>query len=717
MKINNVHIRNFRKLKKCRIDFDEKQTLLVGANNSGKTSAMTAIHWFVNNQNLFTTKDFTLSNWIEINKIGNSWVQYSESSTTKAAPISIDDWETLLPSLDVWLEVKESEIYRVSNILPSLSWSGKLVGVRYRYEPKDVTVLYNKYIEFFNTINEIKSSPKGKTSKDLEIYNDSLYDFLNKGNVLNMLFTYKYYVLNSDELEDGIVQKTPSMAIEKAPLNNIIKIDFIEASRPFADSQGKATAEQGALSRQLQEYYNSNIAPDEIEITESDLDLLEAIQKAGESLDQKLINGFSKSIEELNNINYPGFQNPTIELHSKIDPANAITHESAVQYKINCDMPIKLTEKYNGLGYQNLLSIYFKLMQFRDDWVSSENVKEFNETIEPIHLVFIEEPEAHLHVQAQQTFIKKAYETLTADNFLDSHKEYCTQLVVSTHSTHIVHEVDFNCLRYFKRETDSILKMPISYVINLTNTFGNDKDNEKFVTRYFKLTDCDLFFADAVILVEGSAERILMPKFINICGMNKYYIAIIAIDGSHAHRLKPLIDKMKMICLIITDIDAYSSGPVLPKMGKGQITNNDTIKLWCPQEKSIDKLLAMPIDNKIKDNVRVAYQIGIELNKESGRRKRIIYPYTFEDSLAFTNYDLFKNEKKSGMGLISTLHALFSSTKNIQTIHQTLFKALKVSSTKARFATDLVLTDCYENLKVPTYIEEGLKWIKDKLEQ
>ena len=67
MRINHVHIRNFRKLKNCRIDFDENQTIFVGANNSGKTSAMSAIIWFLKGKDRFTTRKFTLTNWIKIN--------------------------------------------------------------------------------------------------------------------------------------------------------------------------------------------------------------------------------------------------------------------------------------------------------------------------------------------------------------------------------------------------------------------------------------------------------------------------------------------------------------------------------------------------------------------------------------------------------------------------------------------------------------------------
>ena len=74
MKIDFIHIQNFRKLKDCRIDFSDKQTIFVGANNSGKTTAMDAMIKFLKKTNTFSTRDFTLSNWSEINKIGEEWI-------------------------------------------------------------------------------------------------------------------------------------------------------------------------------------------------------------------------------------------------------------------------------------------------------------------------------------------------------------------------------------------------------------------------------------------------------------------------------------------------------------------------------------------------------------------------------------------------------------------------------------------------------------------
>ena len=175
---------------------------------------------------------------------------------------------------------------------------------------------------------------------------------------------------------------------------------------------------------------------------------------------------------------------------------------------------VTLPEKYNGLGYQNLISMVFNLMRFRDDWMQVGKVEIMQEGeaessfFEPIHLVLIEEPEAHLHAQVQQVFIRKAYGVLRNHPELGNDKNFSTQLVVSTHSSHIAHEIDFSSLRYFRRmkpEKEEII--PCAQVINLSDTFGSGDETSKFTARYLKTTHCDLFFADAAILIEVSVEN------------------------------------------------------------------------------------------------------------------------------------------------------------------------------------------------------------------
>ena len=47
MKITSIIVQNFRRLLQCRIDISKQTTLFVGANNSGKTSAMDALGKFL----------------------------------------------------------------------------------------------------------------------------------------------------------------------------------------------------------------------------------------------------------------------------------------------------------------------------------------------------------------------------------------------------------------------------------------------------------------------------------------------------------------------------------------------------------------------------------------------------------------------------------------------------------------------------------------------
>lgn len=46
MKIHHIHISNLRHFQDCRIDFYEDQTIIIGANDSGKTSVITPLIWF-----------------------------------------------------------------------------------------------------------------------------------------------------------------------------------------------------------------------------------------------------------------------------------------------------------------------------------------------------------------------------------------------------------------------------------------------------------------------------------------------------------------------------------------------------------------------------------------------------------------------------------------------------------------------------------------------
>lgn len=736
MRIDHIHIRNFRKLKNCRIDFNIDQTIFVGANNSGKTSAMSAIIWFLKDQNRFTTREFTLTNWRDINKLANSWVAVDDETENRdallASLLSPEQWDNLVPSLDLWINVDEKEAYMVYKLIPSLEWKKDLVGVRLRFEPKDIKSLYADFRTASLKVKEIKESPQYKDANNVDLFPQNMWDFLNRRGNLNKYFEIKYYVLDSQNIDyenpDCNVQATPSISLENNPLVSLIKIDSIEAFREFSDPEGRNDNEIDTLSKQLQAYYRSNFE-DETQFDLDDLKLLGEMKIATETYDEKLDKSFRAPIAELNNINYPGFQNPEIHVKSHVSIVDSITHESSVQFTVQGDDELSLPEKYNGLGLRNLISIYLKMVQFREQWTNLDRIEKAGiNQIEPIHLVFIEEPEAHLHAQAQQVFIRKAMDALTNDSaneILRNNKNLTTQLVVSTHSNHIVNEVDMCHLRYFKRIIDDHIKIPVSEVVNLSRTFGDDNDTKRFVTRYIRLTHCDIFFADAIILVEGAAERILMPKFIRDENMDNFYISVIEINGSHAHRFDSLTQKLGIPTLIITDIDAQEERlekeelkwkSAIPQKNKKQKTNNDTIKHWLKIE-SIDMLLELPFPNKQKGNICISYQIPISVNWTNQKKEDElyeVYPYTFEDSLVFTNIKLFqRDEKMAKMGVITTFYNYLKKTISLEDFHEKMFSCLeKRKNVKASFATDILYTEQFDKIQAPSYIKEGLIWLQ-----
>ena len=130
MRIDFIEILNFRRLAAVRIDFSENTTLFVGANNSGKTSAITSLRYFLIQQNAFSVYDIPLALWKKIDEIGDAF----ENSEIEELP---HKWKKILPALDVWLNVSGNEIHHVAHLIPTLDWSpDKGIGVRLQLEPK-----------------------------------------------------------------------------------------------------------------------------------------------------------------------------------------------------------------------------------------------------------------------------------------------------------------------------------------------------------------------------------------------------------------------------------------------------------------------------------------------------------------------------------------------------------------------------------------------------
>jgi len=554
MHIDFVEIRNFRRLAAIQIDFSEKTTLFVGANNSGKTSAITALRYFLIQQNAFSAFDIPLTLWSLIDELGDTFEKGGDEGPNHK-------WNELLPSLDVWLKVSENEIHHVAHLIPTLDWKpDKGIGVRLQLEPKKPEELQKEYINAKKaSCDTLKAGQSDKTQENpsgaqnkveqtqegtcssFSLWPESLMDFLKKR--MSSYLTVKAYLLDPSKKatpRDGVAQpqELPDDVepLDDNPFKGLIKIDEVPAHRGLSDYSGTSGAanesdqdEKGRkqmLTAQLRAYYGKHLDP--LKAPEpSDIRALQAIHEAQVAFDERLKDCFKIPLCELEDLGYPGVANPRLIISTSIKPVEGLKHQSAVQYdvaptQVKGAAPYRLPEQCNGLGYQNLISMVFRLISFRDDWMKVGKAARTDEEtgtrqVSPphLHLVLLEEPEAHLHVQVQQVFIRKAYNILCNHPDLNGKSPLSTQLVVSTHSSHIAHEVDFAHMRYFRRHpAHNSEETPSSTVISLSEVFGTQNETARFVSRYLQATHSDLFFADGAILVEGAAERMLVPHFI-----------------------------------------------------------------------------------------------------------------------------------------------------------------------------------------------------------
>lgn len=747
MHIDFIEVANFRKLLAVRIDISKTSTIFVGANNSGKTSAMVALRRFLVDHGNFSINDFTLCHWTTIDAVGKAWEE--EADGTGAPDF---DWGSVVPFLDVWLQVPEKQLHLAQKILPTLDWDGSAIGVRLRYEPKKLEDFKREYLASRSAAKAVMATAAiapGEGTEPFSLWPKSMIEFLSRR--LRAMFEVKAYLLDPAKLEDpGNGEAKPqslsvdSEALSSDPFKGLIRIDEISAQRGLGwnTSTGSGDEDQGdssarpskRLSTQLRGYYAQHLDPfDQPE--EKDLQALQALHSARVQFGRQLSNSFEAALQELEAIGYPGLTDPKLTLTADLRPLDALTHGSAVHYEVPTHLAEggfinRLPEDSNGLGYQNLVSMVFALMSFRDKWmrVGKASKQPLTEEISvpPLHLVLVEEPEAHLHAQVQQVFITHAYSVLRRHEHLGDKEALRTQMIVSTHSSHLAHEADFASLRYFRRMPVNPVKgsVPVSRVVNLSRIFGTEDETGRFVKRYLKVTHCDLFFADGAILVEGPAERILVPYMVRNRDKYNYltrcYITWLEIGGSHAHRLRSLLAALGLNTLVITDLDAkWANGSnAIPRRDQDLLTRNQTIKSWAPAEESLDLLLDMkPESLALLDpsgvGVRVAYQQPISTSFGTDTDAEAI-ANTFEDALVYSNIDFFKTLE--GIGLAKKFRDALSAATNLDELASKLHADL-AKGDKAELAMTLLESKDLNLLVLPGYIDAGLKWLIEQLKR
>lgn len=742
MHLHSYRLKNFRRLKNAHIELANDISIFVGSNNSGKTSATQAINYFVKNErDRFSLYDFSSS----------CWKEFDEAGTTENVDDISENFSLPSIDLDLWFEVSAPDLYLVIPLLPSTAWEGSKVGIRVSLSARDSLRVIKNYQNAKATAAKKASGLPGDSK--YTPWPRSMTDYLQRE--LRNEYELRYFILDETKFDESFSEIGDYVPDELGGdpgggkvLKSLVHINNLGAQRHLSDPNPEAGGRSEDLSKRLSRFYKRNLSQ-----RQDDHTALKALFDSEQALNIHLDGVFKPTLDRLAKLGYPGVNNPRLKIMSALDPAHVMSQDARVHYQIgDGEDAATLPDSYNGLGFKNLIYMVVEILDAQARWATMENRP-------PLHLIFVEEPEAHLHAQLQQVFIRNVLGLLNVDG--DDGSIFSSQMVITTHSPHILYERGFKPIRYFRRK--KVGKEQLTEVLNLSAFYQSQPNDRDFLERYLKLTHCDLFFSDAAILVEGNVERLLLPVMIRKSArtLRSACLCILEVGGAFGHRFQSLIEFLGLTTLIITDIDsvalvvpattddeeveefevpcevegvaavqAHNDGkypvvePTVPaskkKYGKACLpskpdaaTSNQTLIKWLPGKLTIEELRNASEAEKthvLEDDakVRVTYQTERAITWKGITEN--LCGRTLEEDFGLENPEWSQAIERKSLGLIVKGEAVDPATL-AQRLHE---KVSRKSFDKTKFAL-AVLTEDEEAWNVPAYIRDGLVWLRDEI--
>lgn len=651
--IEKIIIKNYRKFYNESITLDRKITAIAGANNSGKTSLVELM------SNLFIKEK---KDSIKI-----------EDMSSKSR---LEDERMLREIINDGNLDNERKIEKLRKVHKELNKI--MIGLVIEYEDSDNIESFSSYLADVD-INKrnfyFKIEYEYKSVKE-----EDIFGILNQGRdfkeIYSQLESKIYYC--DEKFENEIKIK------EKAEFYNLFNYHCVYAIRKLSDTSDE---KQNFLSKHLLKTVRNNVNWKE--------NLNTLIRGINNILDQQNLSTRIDAIT-LQHVK------TTLDNFSKTNGGN--TGKLGVDFKLENqdiekvlldfihiyfeqDEGIKIKEQKQGLGYSNL--IYLLL----EGQIFSDKIDE-----RKVNLLIFEEPEAHLHPQMENIFIRyisainKTKELEHKENNLedklkeeDVQKELADvvnelenvakegavqeivetvnqvaaseveeviitamaenqdvpfQMLITTHSSEMTKTIGLSNIRVLRSNGHTQSK-----VYDLNNFMTQHATDRNFYEKFFQFNMVEMVFADKLILFEGDAERLLFKYLIS--NMVKYeklssqYISYIQVGGAYAHKYLDLIKFLEIKSLIFTDIDyEYKkedieiSEDVIIEEIMKRVTSNETIITMVGQS-NISKIFE---ENRLKK--------GLFLNNGNIILKFQTdvdgYARTLEDALLY-KLILFKN--------------------------------------------------------------------------
>lgn len=674
-----------------KINVSPNMTLIIGANNSGKTTIINALDILIN-RGRFRCDDFNVF------YLHSLFDLYKQNPTDE---IIKDNSPTLEFEFEIGFN-SENETDVLSNLYQVLSISdidndNDACTIKIRYEITENADFVSKALKLISQQNQKNDDAQFSFDKFKVLINETE-------------FTLNYY----NSLDEKITN---------FKINDLIELTYIRANNIRED--GCLTK---AFAKIVECKYQNERDTEQIPGLDDKID--DVNKTLTEYMKDTHSENFNKAIKRM--INDKKVQ---VLLKSNLSVKSLLN--TVIKYYF-IERNNEIPEDQFGLGFTNLIMIVAEILEYMERYPNTAYNSQIN-------LIAIEEPETFMHPQMQEQFIDKINETIS-DLLHTNKKNINSQLIITTHSAHIVNNKiqtggTFNNINYVKEENkeaciiilndediSKLAKSDLKKFKNIKTDKDKDKakeDNQKkfndymnfkFIKKHIIHNLSDIFFADALIFVEGICEYQLLKYYISRNDkLNKHYISIVLIDGAHAKMYNNLIRLINIPTLIITDLDIdrkpeekgeKQDNGIVNYMQitslEGRETTNDTLIEYLGSKKLID------YNYYEKDNLKVVFQKECEG----------VYPTSFEESFILSNKDC--QELKE---ILKELKPNIFSKIGDKKLKDTSFQwQCKLSNDKAEFSNKILYTEMTKEddfkiiFKLPNYISDGLKFIENKLE-
>lgn len=658
MQLSKIHIRNYRLLIDAELDVDPKTTLIVGRNNTAKTSCFEGIKRVLDGDP-FSFDDYPLSKRAHL---------YSQFASYMTKDISFNDLCEQLETISIEFLVDYSLDAQDDN-LGALS-------------PFIIDVDVDTTTALIRTEFKLKADEKSLLTALEEYYNKN--DALGPGEGMpnfiaanfNKLFELVIYAVNPKRMEEKQLKK-------QKELNDLFPLHIIPAERLLGED-GTKNSSLAALITEFFDMSEDNLDPS---VAEKVKELRSIVENANKNVQQQSDSILSALVNQAVGFGYPNGEELQLGVTTQLSIDEQIKNQTLLSYTAGIGTE-SLPSTYNGLGYKNLIKMEFLLAAF------AKKIEKCGTACIP--LLFIEEPEAHMHPQMQHAFADYL------EAFLGKITSVGIQTFLTSHSAHVANTMVFSKIRYAQKTSNGVIYK------NLNSFATENPHNTDFIRKYLTLTKCDLFFADKAIFVEGASERLLLPDMIEKCAkagvfdsqaykLPAQYYALIEIGGAYAYKFVPFAEFLGIPCLILTDLDSvegqigkngrtyYKSTPV----SRGVTTSNETIKWWIRKNKGLSEKDSTKIDLSEIVSMTSAAKTRGKCHIEFQTSEAGLCGHSLEEAIRNVNRTYFE------LGENPTEDDLEFDEK-----------------CKTDFALDLIY-NC-EDYTIPAYIKAGLVWLNDQ---